>query len=431
MFYIRKIVRNIIIMMILFSIALPFCSAVDDVEIEIDYPKHTTPTYEAIPISDSILSFINTTGDINDIDVNLDQQYSSLLGNYTMVIVYTNNISADVDYTFVNNTKSYEYIVQNSTDSANLTIYIDYSSIEVPVNPYEVEIQNLTERIDNLTVQIDDLNITIANLTANNTELNTTLTEKLALIEQLETEKAALVTERDALISDKAQLVAEKNVLQSENDELEGNVETLEGEVENKTTIIDIQDAQIVKLRTDVSKRDSTIEQATGIFSLGYEDANGNGHMNINLAWFAIGCFFAAGAIFIYMTRQDEFSKSGKTINSIGKKFHIPLISKGENLSKKEWDMIEEQDDFPDIEKEHLKKNFDEEEEDEEPEPVEFVEPESEKQPGKKETKSVSEPPKNKTSKRKKSPKKRSAEYWNSPKGRAHKERLRKLAQGE
>ena len=151
-----------------------------------------------IYIQNATVSFINCTGSPSDISVIcIDLMNSTNDYAGTKIEVRSLNITSSVDYTFLNNTKVYNFTLQNMTNSTELTVYINFSSVNVPINPFISEIENLTSRVENLTYNMTILNASIQNLTVNNTNLNNTV--------------ATLVAERLALVSECNNAVIERN----------------------------------------------------------------------------------------------------------------------------------------------------------------------------------------------------------------------------
>lgn len=129
---------------------------------------------------------------IADDEVNLTYLFSSLDESYLTVdkILYIPSINK-TKYIFTSNVIEPEWWMNFSEvsffyqDENSLEIYeikVDYTDVEIPFNPWEVELENLTGYFDNLTVDYSNLSNNIADL---NTTYNTIKGEYKETLEEL------------------------------------------------------------------------------------------------------------------------------------------------------------------------------------------------------------------------------------------------------
>ena len=340
----KRIIEGILMIGLIVMLMFPTTLSNGNTTVSIDYLG--SDLSHMIYIQNATVSFINCTGSPSDISVIcIDLMNSTNDYAGTKIEVRSLNITSSVDYTFLNNTKVYNFTLQNMTNSTELTVYINFSSVNVPINPFISEIENLTSRVENLTYNMTILNASIQNLTVNNTNLNNTV--------------ATLVAERLALVSECNNAVIERNSMMIERDTAISELSTLNSEKGAIQKSLDDANDEVTYLNGRIESHQNTIDQLSSFLALGYSDPDGNGHIYVNIPWFFIG-IISVISILIIISRKTEFGSSSSMISNIGKKINVPFIGKGPKPSPQEWNMIEESDPRPGVENEVLKKKHDE-----------------------------------------------------------------------
>jgi len=378
---------------------------------------------------------VSSGGEFSDLTVEIRKISSSYFFD-----VISNDISGRIDYTFTNDTKYYEYIVENETDSVSVQIRVDYSSLEVPLGDLEKENLELMAEIDNLTAnltqkaaEIESLNTTINNLETLLNESNATIAEKEQQIQNLQ-------SQIDTLQDDFNTMKSKYQDAQAEVDSLSDDIDDLNNQIDNIQQIMNVQSTKIDSLESKLDAYQTTTDHLSSPFAISYTDPNGENKIHLNLVWLIIGGFIFSIITFVYI-KSNSFS-SGKTIRDIGNKFNIPFISSGEKPTPEEWDMLNKSDQPPSIEKDFLndvkerktqnKVDSDDKEEsevgpEEVPEDITgdpYPDPEIYDPDTRKIERSKKSSPKRS---RKSSPKKPKPEpnYWDTPEGQKHLESLK------
>jgi len=302
---------------------------------------------DVCPINNATISNHTTTGDFTDITVNISQ-----VSYGTLVVVSSNDI-LPISYSFVNNTKYYNYILTNGTTTEQLNISVDYSSIKVPQSPEEMMINNLTIEIKNLKDVIDELNNTIITLEQITNESNLTVISLKSELENKTSDLADLQLQYSELIVTHSVLENDYDILDQENDVLKSNVSSLEQSNSALAVLVSSQSDDIDALNDKIDDYKSFEDQVLSPFVMGYDNVDtGDGHIFFNVPSFVIGGGIFS-ALVVIMMNFNSFS-SGKTIRSVGKTIHFPFLSKGDKLTPQEWDMIDDNDPMPNVEKEFL-----------------------------------------------------------------------------
>ena len=298
------------------------------------------------------ISSVNVTNVSKDSDARWTDIQFDIIGTY--LFIRSNNISDRIDYTFVNNTKQYLY---NITDASNISVefrlFVDYSSITVPLDATEKYILQLEHEVANLTENLThyeslalQYNNTINNITLAWNNTNITLAQRDSQIGNLTVQISALQTNLNALQATYDQKVAEIDLLNIELESTNNQIDVLSNEITTQSNRISL-------LENNLEAYQKTANDLMSPFAITYTAPNGENRITMNIVWLVIGGGIFSLLTFLYI-KSGNFS-SAKAINSIGDKLNIPFVSKRRKATPEEWDMIKSSDVRPNIETEILK----------------------------------------------------------------------------
>ncbi len=328
-------------------------SAITTVTVNLEYPHE----YDPLNVDTEVFTLVsNTTPIFNfvasgglETDVNIS--FLAEAGGTYYYQIYCNNISYRIDETFVNDTKTYSWVIFNlSTGSGTLSVNVDYSNVNTPGTSYN----DLLDQISVLELQITNLEHLISVLESNNTNLSMSIIAKDSMINDLNAQITQLTNEKTVLETQRNELAQQNSELQTANTNLGTQIQEKISTIESRDATITSLDNQIIGLNNNIDKKDSTINQLEGIFTILYSKGEVDGLFHFNVFSAIIGAVIALVSYLIY-DKQSNYSRK-TLIDTISDKISgVPFLGTGTKRTPQEWDMIDKTDIRPTVEDEMLK----------------------------------------------------------------------------
>jgi prefoldin subunit 5 len=334
--------------------------------------------------------------------------------------VKSNNISGDIDFTFVNDTKSYNYSILDCSED-RLYINIDYSTLPIPYS----YITELEDRIEYLNNKIDALNQTITQLMSNNSNLSINLTEKISIVTSLQSSLASTVAERDQAVADKVVYQNENTRLEEDKNILADLLQNMSNDLDDKESIITGLNSYIDTLETQKEEKIKTINQLEDPFVIFYKKGDIDGVIHFPIFVFLLGAVIFSVIVYIIM-RQANYS--GKTLlDTISGAARLLPIGKSARRTPEDWNKMEEER-YNQIDNQFLKQPV--QPSDTKHEPETEPEPEPEPQQPSEQQENHQPPPEEPKKPKLQSSKEHSKNYWESPVGMARRKRMSEEMKG-
>ena len=424
-----------LIILIFLTLLLTVSSVNAAITVNLEYPEiydpGTVDTQIFTIVSSTIPSFNFVASGGLESDLNLTL-LATAAGTYYYQI-FCNNISYRIDDLFVNDTKTYNWVVFNISGGGTdtLAVAVDYSNINAP----GTTISELEATIAALEAQILNLQTVITSLESNNTNLTLTIIAKESIIDDLNSQITTLTNERDTLEGQRNDLIAANSELQNTNVNLGTEIQDKIATIKTRDTTIESLDKQIVNLNNDISTRQTTINQLEGMFTFLYDKGEVEGLIHFNFWSAIIGALIGVGIFFVY-NKQTTYSRK-TLIDIIGDKFSgVPFLGTSAKRTPREWNMIEETEVRPDKEKEILKDKVEVRPKNTEELDIDNIPDYDLDEESLPETDDVDyeideKPVKDTTKKRKSRKSRQKNNYWDTPAGKLRKEKMRQAMKSE